>query len=209
MRTLGTCALVLLVPAALPAADQDRIVPEEGAVQLMLLRQHSVQEELKLSKDQVQKVDEMASKQWKAAQEAFKMKTEQRKTKFDELAKANERFIVDTLKPEQHKRLDQISMQVAGLLWAADPRVARALNLTDEQKQTIKDLHKRAHKEVETIIHSPEKGNRTERLDELRKAGRKQLMGALTDEQKTKWKELAGEPFKGKLLFEELEAPGK
>jgi len=210
MRTFGkwTLALGLLVMSGstlLSAQPTKRIIAEEGAVELMLLRQESVQGELKLTKDQVEKVDTFAEGQWKKAQEIHKLAADKAHAEFEELGKANKKFIHETLKPEQNKRLVQISMQVAGLIWVLDPHVSKDLNLTEAQQTKIKELHKAAHKEVEEVVHSADKSKRMEKMDELRKAHRKQLMDVLTDEQKTKWKELAGEPFKGKFHFAELE----
>jgi len=206
MRTFGKWILVfgLLVTCVSFArsadpANPEKIIPREGAVQLILLCQHSVQDDLKLTKDQIQKIEAFADSQWKKMHEIHKLEPEKAHPKFEDLGKENVKFISETLKPEQHKRLDQISMHVAGLLWALDPKVAQALNLTDAQKQKIKELHKAAHKEVEAAFDMPDKAARHTKFEELRKAHRKELMMVLTDEQKTKWKEMAGEPFKGKL----------
>jgi Spy/CpxP family protein refolding chaperone len=213
MRAFGTwvsaVGLLTISIGVVRSEEHDRLVPAEGAVQLMLLRQHDVQDELKLSKDQVQKIDEFAARQWKTAQEAHKMGAEQGKAKFEQLGKENELFIAGTLKHDQMKRLDQISMHVAGLLWVLDPKVEKEIKLTEAQKHKIKELHKQAHKEVEEAIHSSNKEARAAKLQVLRHAQRNLLMGVLTDEQKAKWKELAGEPFKGKLHFEEMEPVGK
>jgi len=208
MRVSGKWALALgLVVAPVGSArpaDPEKIVPAEGAVQLMLLRQQSVQDELKLAPDQVQKIHDFADKQWEAAHKAHAAGPEAGKAKFEELGKENEVFIAKTLHRDQLKRLDQISMHVVGLLWVMDPKVSKELGLTHAQKDKIKELHEQAHKEVAAAIHSGDKGGRAAKLAELRGAQRKMLMGVLTDEQKAKWKEMAGEPFKGKLVFDEM-----
>lgn len=209
MRTFGKWSLALgllaISVSTVRSADAPKIIPEEGAVELMLLRQKSVQDELKLTKDQTDKIDTFADGQWKKAQDLFKMAGDKSKAEFEEMGKANRKFAHDMLKPEQHKRLVQISMQVAGLIWILDPKVSKEVNLTDAQKTKILDLHKTAHKEVEDVMHSADKTKRMEKMDELNKMHAKQLMAVLTDEQKTKWKEMAGEPFKGKFHFAEME----
>jgi Spy/CpxP family protein refolding chaperone len=205
MRTLGKCILVfgLLAVGGTSArsADPEKVVPREGAVQLMLLRQQSVQDDLKLTKEQADKIHTFADKQWAKAQEIHKTGGDKAKSEFEALGKANEKFISETLKPEQQKRLDQISMHIAGLLWVLDPKVSKALNITDAQRTKIEEMHKAAHKETEDVIHTTDKAAREAKLKELRKVHHKQLLEILTDDQKTKWKELAGPPFTGELHF--------
>jgi hypothetical protein len=204
MRTLGKWLLVFgifaLCGGTARPADPEKVIAEEGAVRLVLLRQKAVQDELKLDKAQVDKIESFSDEQWKKAQDIHKQGGEQEKAKFEELHKANTKFIEATLKPEQEKRLDQIAMHVAGLLWVTDPKVENALKLTDDQKTKIKELHKAAHKDTEAI-HIEDAAAREAKLKELRAAHRKELYAILTDDQKTKWKELAGEPFKGELHF--------
>src|SRR5437667_325670 len=104
MRALSkwglTIGLLVVSVGAVRSEEREKIIPAEGAVQLMLLRQHTVQDELKLTKDQILKVDDFASKQWKTAQEIHKLDPDKAKPKFEELGKANEKFIAETLKPE-------------------------------------------------------------------------------------------------------------
>ncbi|HEX4611661.1 MAG TPA: hypothetical protein VH092_25925 [Urbifossiella sp.] len=214
MSTWGKWGLALgLLGVAVGGARSqvsEKIVAGEGAVQLMLLRQHSVQDELKLSKDQTQKVDEFAAKQWKAAHEAHHHPdADKGKARFEELGRENKTFVSGLLKADQQQRLDQISMQVAGVLWALDPKVSADIQLTADQKEKLKVLHKQAHKEVETVLHDGNKETRHARLEDLGKTHGKQLLEVLTPDQKTKWEAMAGPKFNGKLHFEEYAHPGK
>lgn len=191
--------------AALPvlAADDDhQLIATEDTVELVLLRQKSVQHELKVTPDEASKIHEFCSKQWKRAERLAKSSKEEREKKFDAMAEENERFLKDCLKPEQRKRLQQIAMQRAGLLWIARSDVASELGLTAEQKQKVKELHREAHKEAMEILRSNEgKMVKKEHLHEMRQKDRRRLMALLTDEQKRKWKEMIGDEFKGDLQF--------
>jgi Spy/CpxP family protein refolding chaperone len=182
-----------------------RLIAEEEAVELILLRQKSVQEELKLPADTVQKIRAFTRKQWEAVQEAEKLSGDEQRKKFVHLAEENDRFLATTLSAEQRKRLDQIAMQVAGLLWVGRRHIARELNLTEEQRKKLRQLHAEARKDVEAVLHGESKESIKGKLKELREANRKQLMSLLTDEQKAKWKEMVGPPFKGELRFEPKE----
>ncbi|HEV3005281.1 MAG TPA: hypothetical protein VGX78_12515 [Pirellulales bacterium] len=197
-------ALAILVPwaSAAPLADENvKLVPEEGAVEIMLLRQPSVQKELKLTDGEAEKILSHANKQWKAAHEASKLEEPARDKKFVEMTKENERFLDETLEKEQRKRLDQITLQVAGLLCVTRPNVASKLALTDEQKKRAAQFQQEARAEMEALIHTESDETKQEKLRELRQTSRKRLLDLLTDKQEATWKELTGEPFHGEILF--------
>ena len=72
MRTLKRF-LVLAVPALLVAADEpaDQLAPNDVTVHLILLRQKSVQDELKLTPEVVKKILEFTSKEYEAFQKVM------------------------------------------------------------------------------------------------------------------------------------------
>ncbi len=73
MRTFWKCALVLavLTVGVAPARPADTIGPEGTTVQLLLLRQKSVQQELKLDADLVKKIVEFTNKESDEYQKAL------------------------------------------------------------------------------------------------------------------------------------------
>ncbi len=198
-------AMTILVPlaATVLAADKEaKLVPEEGAVEVMLLRQASVRKELNLTADEAAKIHEFTSQQWKKAHEVSKLSENDRDKKFAEMTKENERFVEATLEKKQRERLNQITLQVAGLLCVTRPDVASKLKLTDEQKTRAAKFQKEARDEMEELIHATKDEEKQERLVELRQTSRKRLLDLLTDEQETKWKEMAGKPFNGDIHFD-------
>ena len=203
MWALALAALTLWVTPARPAdKDKEKLVPEEGAVQVMLLRQKSVRDDLKLTADETKKIYDFTLQQWKKAQSFGDLSPEERRQKFAELSKENERFLDEVLEPAERKRLNQITLQVAGLLWVTRPEIASELKLTDEQKAQAWQLQKKARREMQDVIYSDTRGDKNEKLRALRKTCRHRLMDLLTDAQEEKWKEMAGEPFRGRLHFE-------
>ncbi len=187
------------------ARPQEQLVPEEGAVQVMLLRQKAVQECLNLTDREAQKIQEFTSEQWKKAQQVIDLGRDERRQKFTAMTQENDRFIDEILKPEQRKRLDQITLQVAGLLWVTRPTVASKLDLTEEQKTRAHQMQQEARKEMQEYIHTYNKEDRKEKLQQLRQTSRKRLMDLLTDEQEKKWKEMTGDPFLGEFVIENAE----
>jgi Spy/CpxP family protein refolding chaperone len=204
MRTLKW-VLVLAVPVLWVAAVRpaDPHIPERTTIELILLRQKSVQQELKLSPEVAEKVRAFTHKQHEAFHEALKSGEEERRPKLMELAKENKQFLDENLAPAQRKRLFEITLQVTGLHELNREEVAKALNLTEEQQQKFKELQKEHRKELAEIIHPKGRENRSEKLAKLREDTRTKIRAILTDEQRAKVKELVGEAFKGEIVFEE------
>jgi hypothetical protein len=126
---------------------------------------------------------------------------EDRQKKAEELSKANDKAVGEVLKPDQLKRLKQIHWQQQGARAFSDPELADALKFTTEQKDKIQAVREEARKEMQSLRQAG--GDREEarkKFEEIRKATNEKVMGVLTDEQKAKWKELQGEPFKGEIV---------
>jgi hypothetical protein len=211
---IATLALVFTLPASLLAADQaEQLVPEGTTIQLILLRQKSVQDELKLTPVLVKKIIVFTNKEYEACLQAMKLGEKERDQKLQELQKANREFLADILKAAQRKRLAQIAIQLTGLQQLTLPGLVKALSLTEEQQQKFKEMQKEARKELEEIIKETagrlSRRDRTERLAKLRAEIDKKVEAVLTPEQKEKAKELAGKPFKGKIIIEDAESAPK
>jgi hypothetical protein len=178
---------------------QEKLIAQEGAIEVVLLRHKSVQEDLKLSDEVITKVQDFSARQWKKAQEVQNLSEDKREAKWQEMTKENKKFLKGTLTTDQLKRLDQIGMQVAGLLWVNRADVSKQLGLTSEQRKKARQLQKTAHKEMHDLIHSDSKEEKAEKFHALHETNRKRLSGLLTDEQKATWKTLRGKKFQGDL----------
>jgi Spy/CpxP family protein refolding chaperone len=201
---MSAFVLAALAMSGTPArpAQQQRLVPEEGAVEIMLLRQESVQQDLKLTPTEAERIRVFASQQWKKAQEIDRLGADERRQRFTAMTRENEQFLGGVLQPEQRKRLNQIALQVAGLLWVTRPGVADELRLTEDQKAKARQLQETARREMRDLLETTTRENRSEKLKELRATSRKRLMDLLTDEQEAKWKEMTGPRFEGRLGFD-------
>jgi hypothetical protein len=201
MQFLWKWTLVLAVPA-LVAADQpaERNYPSPTTVNLILLRQRSVQEDLKVSAELGKKIDEFTNKEYLSFQEALKLGDAEREAKIKELGEANDKFLAENLSEGQRKRLDQIRWQVTGLHQLTKPEVAKLLGLTEEQQQKFKEMHAAALKQLEEVFSAREGKN--EKFAKLRAEIDKKVEAALTEEQKAKARELVGERFTGEITIE-------
>jgi hypothetical protein len=171
----------------------------------MLIANESVQKELKLDDAQVTKAKELADKnreKMTAAREEFSgLDQEERMKKFQELTKEmNEstlKAVGEFLKPEQLTRLHQCSYQVRGAMAFADPEVAKKLNITDAQKDTIKaivDESNEAARELRQGFRDDPEGT-AKKLAEHNKETLSKVVAKLNDEQQKTWKEMLGAPF--------------
>jgi hypothetical protein len=202
--TLTLAALYMCSVPAWAADDKPKPVPEQGVIQLVLLRYKGVRDDLKLNRPEARRINDFTEQQWKKAQEADAIQDEkERNGRYDEMAREDARFLGEVLKPEQKKRLDQITLQVAGLLWITQPEVAAALQLTGEQKEKVVALQNAARKELEELLYSETRRDRPAELRKHQQACKERIVELLTDEQEAKYKEMAGEPFQGALKFDE------
>jgi serine/threonine protein kinase len=171
----------------------------------MLLAEGSVQDYLRLTRaqrEQVQKLpDQPGRKQSEAFREARKLAEEERGKQFKAMAAASEKAIAAVLTAEQVRRLKQIALQQRSPQVFGEPEVIEALALTPGQQQKIRELADEARPwpggpPPFRGVPGPDARRRRE---PSWKSATEQVLGLLTAEQKARWNELAGEPFKGEL----------
>jgi Spy/CpxP family protein refolding chaperone len=189
--TLAAAVVVMAVSPAL-AQQRGRGFGGFGMNTIFLLGQKSVQEELKLNDEQIKKVKELQEKQREVFQNFRDLSPEERREKMQEMAKA----VDGVLKPPQLKRVKQIALQQAGARAVNDEEVAKALNVTDEQKEKIREIQRESFEKMRELGRDEDAAKKRQ---ELMKETNEKMMAVLTAEQKTKLKELQGEPFKGEI----------
>ena len=199
--TLAAAVVAMAVSPALAQQQRQRQGGGRGfggGGVMNLLGQESVQKELKLSDEQVKKIQELGTKQREAFQGLRDLSQEERRTKMQELTKANDKAIGEILKPNQLKRARQIALQRQGATAVLNEDVAKSLNITDDQKQKIREIQAKAREESQGAGFDEEGRKKRE---EVRKQTNEKVMALLTAEQKTKLKEMQGEPFTGEIRF--------
>jgi hypothetical protein len=211
MRTFWKWAVVLAVPAIWVATawSQEPALPEGTTVKLLLLRQKSVQKELDISADVAKKVMAFTEQQSEAFGKAVGMAEAARKTAFAQLQEQNRKFLADTLNAKQNTRLDQLYLQFTAPDQLTKAETAKALNLTEDQQQKCKDLHKEYRKEMEDIFFGKDTEGRAQKFAKLREKTRTKILSILTEKQQAQAREAVGPPFTGELVFEENELPKK
>jgi hypothetical protein len=185
-----------------------------------LLRNESVQKELKMDKEQADKVAEAAKKvQDKHADEFAKLRElsqEEQRTKRAELNRTVSAetltAVSEVLKPEQVTRLKQIELQQAGVSAFTRPDVEKALALNDEQKGKLKGIADESQTKMRELFGGgrgqgggarPPRGQGGARgagpdqakITALRKEMGEKAEAVLTDDQKKTWKSMTGDAF--------------
>ena len=210
MRTFLKWVVVLAVPAIWVAAawPQGLHHPEGTTIKLLLLRQKSIHKELDISADVAKKITEFTEHQSEAFEKALGLGEGERKKAFEHLEDQNKKFVADTLNAKQAKRLDQLYLQFTAPYQLTREDVAKKLNLTEDQHQKFKDLHKEYRKELGAIFAKDTEG-RAEKYAKLHDATRKKILAILTQKQQEQVREVVGAPFTGEIVFEENVLPKK
>jgi hypothetical protein len=191
-----------------------------------LVANKSVQDELKMDKDQVTKSDEAIKKLRDGdLKDEFAKVTpgrrgggggtpptpEERAAASKKVNEAVEKALKDVLKDDQMKRLGQIRFQQMGLALFTDEDAQKALKLTDEQKTKIKAINEDLAKERRELFPQGQKpaDDAFTKLQSLTKEAEANAAKALTDDQKKTLKEMKGEAFEIKIERRGGGQPGK
>ncbi len=179
-----------------------------GGGLLLLLHNESIQKDLQLTPEQIDKLKELG----KTAREGLpefgsfrNLSPEDRRAKFAELqpklkARGEEikKKIEAILTTAQLARLKEIRLQVAGPAALADTDVLKALNLTDEQKEKIKTLRQQItdlRKEAGKLSREERQKKMAELMEKAKKLREKVLadiVAVLTPEQRAQLDKLKG-----------------
>jgi hypothetical protein len=154
-----------------------------------------VREELKLSEDQLKRIEELKAERRQKTAALRGLSPEARSNKLSEIIKETEAAFANFLTQNQLRRAEQMYLQRLGPRLAfTNPGVAAALKFTDEQKKKIDVLVPEA---VEAFRIERAQGQTTrQRLQELSALWNEKFLDVLTPAQKKKWKQLLGPPFK-------------
>jgi Spy/CpxP family protein refolding chaperone len=198
---VGTAAL-LASPLLAQRQGGGRGFMGGGMPPWMLLGQKSVQDELKVTDDQIKKAEELSEKQREAFESLRDLEPEERAKKMQEANQENEKALAEILKPAQVKRLKQISLQRAGIQAFISPDVIKELKFTDAQNEKIKEIRQQTMEQRGDVFQNTnDRAEIRKKLIEIDKSAIEKVVSELKPEQKAKWKELIGEPFKGEITF--------
>ncbi len=190
------------------APSRSNPTPELGSRSsptVTLLGTREVQTELKLEEDKAKKIDAISAE---ATRERARLAAEYN-VKLSELSKKSADEALSLLSDAQRQRMEQLRLQQQGLRALTTNAVAEKLGLTQQQRDEIAKLTQSSSSfgrgGVQDRTTNPPNPNvpAAERfrqaVEEANKRAtetREKILAVLTPEQKAKWSEMTGEPFK-------------
>jgi Spy/CpxP family protein refolding chaperone len=173
--------------------------PIQDGMFLSFLASRGVQEDLKLTPEQVKEVTEIRGKRMRKPPEFRQLTREEQRQVKQELDKKDRETLTKLLTPEQLKRLHQIWLQYRGPLACLNDDIAKEMGLTAEQKNKLWSVRQQL---IDGLVALPSLSReaaagkkRAEMESKVRTDTAAKVMAILTPEQKAKWREMTGQPF--------------
>ena len=173
-----------------------------------LVYRDKVQEELKLSDEQKQKLFEKFPEFVQETMGVFEkikdLKPQEKEKQMQEhRKKCDEKLsgiLKDVLQGKQRDRLLQLQLQQAGAFALLGENEAfKKLKITDEQRKQFMGVVQDMQKKIEPLIKEAQSGGNSEeiwpKVRKIRKDHQDQIEAILSDAQKKQWKEMLGKPF--------------
>jgi hypothetical protein len=205
--TVVATALALAVPELAYAQGQTNKGFHLAATErILLLANKSVQQELKLSVAQVQKVEpavrQLSAKyDGKLKDAATAHKHELLRKLIEEMNDETDKALAKILSTEQGKRLWQIHLQRDQPLALLDPQIHKSLNMTADQSFKLGVIWVEASNEITKL--STTENNASEkpekvlaRIKNIREHCLSDMLATMSDEQRKLWKKMMGPPAK-------------
>jgi hypothetical protein len=194
MRHILRLAVVMGLVGVLAAVGQAQFTGYGVGGQLLLLNK-SVQQELKLSNDQITQLKEAVAKVLEDNKgELAKIRgagPEERARVMRTIAEQTNKIVTKVLNEDQVKRLREIDLQERGPMALYDPEMRRSLKITDEQLGKLKELADTSIKQAQKFHDERD----VKKIREVVRNAQEKLADILTDEQKKAWREMLGKPF--------------
>ncbi|MFO0812838.1 MAG: hypothetical protein U0796_06440 [Gemmatales bacterium] len=175
-----------------------------------LVKSKDVVADVKLSDEQVKKLEDLEKKMGDKRREAMQNAQGDREAMreaMQEIAKETDKGLSEIVNADQLKRLKQLQLQSTvkngGLMMAlGNPDVTKAMNFNEEQKEQLQGFREDMQNTMREMFQGGGGGDREEmakKMQEFRASMDKKVAKMLTEEQNKKLKELQGEEFKGKF----------
>ena len=179
----------------------------EGAGQVIVLADRRVQDDLALNDAQRTKIaalaEDFTERRLASLHNFRELSSPDRRSRFLELARANDGVMRKTLTSAQLQRLEQITLQLHGPTVFSQPEIVARLGLTDEQRQKIRQIEREAFapawnrgEEPHGEGPPPDGGRHGAMEGVMEKA-----LAVLKPEQLAEWRKLTGRRSRGPSIF--------
>jgi hypothetical protein len=168
----------------------------EGVV--FLVGMHEVQRELQLSEEQRELLDDLRADLRTQVRVAFRGGSNSRRNgttdsgedvrnRIRDINQRGEELVMLVLEPDQAERLKQLRLQQEGTRAFDRPEVAKALRLTKDQLDQMR--------EIRSIAPNEDANGRVQQRRARRQQIEKDVLAMLSDEQKQSWERMQGAKF--------------
>jgi hypothetical protein len=168
-----------------------------------------VQKEIDMLPDQIEAVSKLSKKLRADAPDFSRFRDaseEERQKLMEEMREAREKLsqmateqLEELLLPEQLDRLRQISLQQQGPGALTDERVAKKLEISEEQRNEIRaqvmEVARGMGEELRELFRERDREKITEMMQKMREKQFEAAKKVLSDEQRKGFEEMLGEPF--------------
>lgn len=197
-RFMFSTALLLTVVSL---ANAQRGAGRIGMVSAVdLASAESIQTEIEINDDQKQAVEELRQGWRTSMREVFQSRNdgsvEEMREKMQTLTTETDGKLREVLEEAQAKRLGEIFVQVNGVQSVSHSLVAKALSISDEQKEEIRQINRETFAAMRAAFDGG--GSREEmreKMGKFREEMAEKMLGKLSDEQKEKLESLKGAAF--------------
>jgi hypothetical protein len=220
-KVLLTAGLAVAVVAIAIAQRQPMGGGFQQVTDTLVLNNKDAQTELKLTdaqKEKIAKIDETLKKAMQDARSGGKFDFEAVTKAREEATKATTDLVKNDFKPEQAKRLKQLTIQATvqltgGLSLFSKEDIQTELKLTDKQKDKVKTIIEDTRKDAKDLTDAA-KGDKDKmaeartKITALNKKAFEEVTNGFTDDQKKVWKDMLGDETKIKFEFPQGGRPG-
>ncbi|TWU08529.1 hypothetical protein [Stieleria varia] len=181
-----------------------------GDMSMGLLRIDAVKKELELMPDQEEALKKLEAERPERGERPnfdFQNATdEERQAFFDKRMKEQEEQtakmrekLEEVLFPEQIDRLDEIALQLQGIMALSNPKVQKELEITEAQQKEMTEkrdgMREKMRGMMQEAFQSGDRDKIREMMTKAQKDSETELLGVLTSDQKAKFEKMKGEKF--------------
>lgn len=166
----------------------------------------SIRQQFKWNDDQYNRLNTAYQKSYSSYQQELNrlnsLPAEQRQQRMSELqgnfwkdfSTTTNEVITD---PQQRQRYNQLYLQYRGYGAFEDPMIAQKLNLTDEQRQKLRQFGTEWSTQMGTLGQSyrTDREGATKRFQQMQSQSGERINSVLTPEQQRSWREMTGESY--------------
>lgn len=200
MRIAVKGALTLCLTVGLMAAAHAQAPQRGDPGPAGLLMNPDVKRELKLTDDQITKLQDSLGKLQDKFKDDFtkfrQMSNDERRKLLRSFTESYNKAVASVLDEKQMKRFQQIQWQLAGVGALEDPDAQKALKLSEDQRKKLSAVFEDSGKKLQDLFKGGNVEGKREEFEKIRKDTEDKAYNVLTDEQKKQWKEMQGEPFR-------------